>query len=73
MPGQRLPASYVNFYIANKVVVVPQFDQPKWDAEAMRTLELLFPGRKILGVLSREVLIGGGNIHCITHQVPLCS
>ena len=72
VPGQRLPASYVNFYTANKVVVVPQFGQPKWDAEAVKTLGGLFPGREIIGVQSREILLGGGNIHCVTHQVPLC-
>ena len=70
--GQRLLATYVNYYTANKVVVVPQFGQPKWDAEAMKTLGALYPGREIIGVQSREILLGGGNIHCATHQVPLC-
>jgi len=71
--GKRLPASYVNFYIANKAVVVPQFNQPKWDEEAIRKLRSLFPEREIIGVQSRDILIGGGNIHCITQQVPLCT
>ena len=67
--GTRLPASYVNFYIANKCVVMPLYDK-RWDAAAMRTLKRLFPTRKVIGVATREVLLGGGNIHCITQQVP---
>jgi agmatine deiminase len=67
--GDRLPASYINFYIANKCVVMPLYDKRR-DAAAMRTLKKLFPTRTILGVASREVLLGGGNIHCITQQVP---
>jgi agmatine deiminase len=67
--GDRLPASYVNFYIANKVVVMPLYDK-RWDAAAARTLRRLFPSRKVVGVPTREVLLGGGNIHCITQQVP---
>jgi agmatine deiminase len=67
--GDRLPASYINFYIANKCVVMPLFDK-RYDAAAKRTLARLFPGRTLLGVATREVLLGGGNIHCITQQVP---
>lgn len=67
--GERLPASYVNFYVANKLVVMPLYDK-RWDAAAMRTLKRLFPTRRIVGVATREVLLGGGNIHCITQQVP---
>ncbi|MEA3150750.1 MAG: agmatine deiminase [Gammaproteobacteria bacterium] len=67
--GDRLPASYINFYIANKCVVMPLYDK-RWDAAAMRTLKRLFPTRKVIGVSTREVLLGGGNIHCITQQVP---
>jgi agmatine deiminase len=67
--GDRLPASYINFYIANKCVVMPLYDK-RWDAAAARTLERLFPSRKVIGVATREVLLGGGNIHCITQQVP---
>ena len=67
--GDRLPASYINFYIANKCVVMPLYDK-RWDAAAARTLKRLFPGRKVVGVGTREVLLGGGNIHCITQQVP---
>jgi len=67
--GDRLPASYINFYIANKCVVVPQYDK-RWDAAAMRTIRRLFPTRKVVGIATREILLGGGNIHCITQQVP---
>jgi agmatine deiminase len=67
--GDRMPASYVNFYVGNGVVVMPLFDK-QWDGPARRTLQRLFPGRRVLGVETREVLLGGGNIHCITQQVP---
>jgi agmatine deiminase len=67
--GDRLPASYINFYIANGCVVMPLYDKRR-DAAAMRALQKLFPKRKVLGVATREVLLGGGNIHCITQQVP---
>lgn len=67
--GDRLAASYVNFYIGNGVVVMPAFDDPM-DAEAQATLGDLFPTRQIIAVPGREILLGGGNIHCITQQQP---
>ena len=67
--GQRLAASYVNFYLGNSVVVMPLLD-PKHDREAATQLQKLFPERRLIGVQSREILLGGGNIHCITQQVP---
>jgi agmatine deiminase len=67
--GDRLPASYINFYVANRHVVMPFYDKRR-DRAAMRTLMRLFPTRKVVGVSTREVLLGGGNIHCITQQVP---
>ena len=67
--GDRMPASYINFYIANKVVVMPMYDKRR-DKAAARTLARLFPGRRIMGVATREILLGGGNIHCITQQIP---
>lgn len=67
--GDRLAASYVNFYIANKCVVMPLYEKRR-DAAAVRALKRLFPSREIVGVATREVLLGGGNIHCITQQVP---
>jgi agmatine deiminase len=67
--GMRLAASYVNFYIANKGVVMPLLDK-KTDRAAAAKLRRAFPGRKVVGVPAREILLGGGNIHCITQQVP---
>jgi agmatine deiminase len=67
--GDRLAASYINFYIANRCVVMPLYEK-RWDAAAMRTLRRLFPARRVIGVPTREILLGGGNIHCITQQVP---
>lgn len=68
--GERLAASYINFYIANDAVIVPQFGVEPSDAQALETLQPLFPNRAIVGVPSREILLGGGNIHCITQQLP---
>ena len=68
--GGRLAASYVNFYIGNGIVVMPELD-PARDGEAAVILAKLFPGRRILGVPGREILLGGGNIHCITQQQPV--
>lgn len=67
--GQRMAASYVNFYIANGGIVVPIFDDP-YDVAALQQLQALFPERKVIGVPGREILLGGGNIHCITQQQP---
>jgi agmatine deiminase len=68
--GERLAGSYVNFYIANGGVVMPLLD-PRTDRAAVARVKKLFPERRVLGVPAREVLLGGGNIHCITQQVPL--
>ena len=70
--GQRLAASYINFYIANAAVIVPQFGgtAADTDAQALETLQTLFADRTVVGVDSRAILWGGGNIHCITQQVP---
>ena len=67
--GERLAASYVNFYIANGGVVMPLLDS-RTDRVAARRLKRLFPERRVMGVPAREILLGGGNIHCITQQVP---
>lgn len=68
--NDRLAASYVNFYLGNSVIVMPLLD-PKYDKAAARQLRRLFPERRLIGVQAREILLGGGNIHCITQQVPL--
>ena len=67
--GARLAGSYVNFYIGSRRVVVPLLDA-KRDGAALRKLKRLFPGREVVGVPGREILLGGGNIHCITQQQP---
>jgi agmatine deiminase len=68
-PGDRLAASYVNFYLANGRVVMPLLDE-RHDEEAAAILANTFPEREVVGVPAREILLGGGNIHCITQQVP---
>jgi len=70
--GERLAASYANFYIANGAIVAPLLD-PRTDRAALALLRRLFPGRIVVGVPGREILLGGGNIHCITQQVPAAS
>lgn len=67
--GERLAASYVNFYISNKHIVMPGFDDPM-DSVAKKILEDLFPDREVVQIPASEILIGGGNIHCITQQIP---
>ena len=66
---RSLAGSYVNFYLANGGLVMPLLD-PRTDRAAARVLKRLFPDRKVVGVPAREILLGGGNIHCITQQVP---
>src|SRR5215203_973576 len=67
--GNRMAASYVNFYLGNSRIVMPLLD-PRHDEEAAAILRRTFPGREVVGVPAREILLGGGNIHCITQQVP---
>jgi agmatine deiminase len=67
--GDRMAASYVNFYLGNSRIVMPQLD-PRHDEEAAAILRRTFPDREVVGVPAREILLGGGNIHCITQQVP---
>ncbi len=67
--GDRMAASYVNFYLCNGGAVVPTFEDTH-DQVALATLQSLLPERKVVGMPAREVLLGGGNIHCITQQQP---
>ena len=67
--GDRLAASYANFYIANHAVIVPLFNDSH-DELALQTLKDVFKDREVIGIYAREILLGGGNIHCITQQQP---
>lgn len=67
--GEKLAASYVNFYVCNGAVLVPQFGDEN-DGVAVRILSGLFPGREVVPVYARQLIIGGGNIHCLTQQIP---
>jgi len=67
--GQRLPASYANFYIANKLVLVPTFGDRN-DTAALRTLETLFRDRVVVGIPCRDLVLGLGTLHCMTQQQP---
>jgi agmatine deiminase len=66
--GDRMAGSYVNFYFCNGGVIVPTFGVAQ-DAPALSMLQELLPERRVVGVPAREILLGGGNIHCITQQV----
>jgi agmatine deiminase len=66
--GDRMAASYVNFYIGNSRIVFPLLDE-RYDKQAAEILRDCFAGREIVGVSAREILLGGGNVHCITQQV----
>lgn len=68
-PGDICIASYVNFLITNGAVIVPQYGDSN-DALALAQLQKIFPDREIVGVDTREIVYGGGNIHCITQQQP---
>jgi agmatine deiminase len=67
--GQRLPASYANFYIANKIVIVPTFNDAN-DRVALNTLAKLFPDREVVGIACRDLVLGLGTLHCMTQQQP---
>ena len=67
--GQRLPASYANFYIANGIVLVPTFNDPN-DRVALNTLADLFPDRRIAGIAAQDLVLGLGTLHCMSQQQP---
>jgi agmatine deiminase len=69
--GDRLAASYANFYLGDSRLVMPLLDE-RYDDQAAAILRGCFPEREVVGVASREILLGGGNIHCITQQLPAC-
>lgn len=67
--GQRLPASYANFYVANGVVLVPTFNDPN-DRPALDILARLFPDRRVVGIHALDLVLGLGTLHCLTMQQP---
>ncbi len=67
--GRRLPASYANFYIANRLVLVPTFNDPA-DRVALDTLARLFPDREVVGIHAVDLVWGLGTLHCMTQQQP---
>jgi agmatine deiminase len=67
--GQRLPGSYANFYIANGLVIVPTFNDAN-DRVALNTLANVFPGREVVGIHCRDLVLGLGTLHCMTQQEP---
>jgi agmatine deiminase len=69
-PGDKTAASYLNFLIVNGGLIMPQFGDPN-DAVVKARLEAVFPDRRIVTVPGREIVLGGGNVHCITQQQPL--
>jgi agmatine deiminase len=69
MNGERLPASYANFYIANGVVLVPTFNDDN-DRVALNTLAELMPNRRVVGIHAVDLVWGFGTLHCLTQQQP---
>ena len=67
--GQRLPASYANFYVANKLVLMPTYRDPN-DVNALAVLRKVFPDRRVIGIDSTDLIWGLGSFHCITQQEP---
>jgi len=67
--GNKLPASYANFYIGNKTVLVPIFSQQN-DSQALKILQAAFPERKVIGIDCSDLICGGGAIHCVSQQQP---
>ncbi len=70
--GQRLPASYANFYIANRIAIMPTFNDSN-DRVALNTLARLFPDREVVGIACRDLVLGLGTLHCMTQQQPAAS
>lgn len=73
--GERLAASYVNFYFTNHSILLPQFggENAESDALAVRLMQEWCPERRVIPIPARELIVGGGNIHCLTQQIPAVS
>ena len=70
IPNSDEPSSYVNFYMANNSIIIPSFDDKKADIKAQEIIKASLPKRKVIALNTIDVLMGGGNIHCITQQQP---
>ncbi len=68
--GERLPATYANFFVVNGAVLCPTYAQPDRDTEALRTIGEAFPGRDIVGIDCRSIIAQHGSLHCCTMQYP---
>ncbi|MGL6030006.1 MAG: agmatine deiminase family protein [Legionella sp.] len=73
LAGERLTLSYINFYHANKGIVMPSFNHPHYDEQALNLFKQLFPDYRISQIDALDVFAGGGGIHCITQQQPSLS
>ncbi len=71
IPDDDEPSSYINFYIANKGIVMPSFEDEKADYNAKTIVQAIFPDRKIININGIDISMGGGNVHCITQQQPM--
>jgi len=71
IPNDDEPSSYINFYIVNNGIVMPIFDDEKYDKNAQNIIQSVFPNRKVIAINGIDISLGGGNIHCITQQQPL--
>ena len=71
IPNDNEPSSYINFYIANKGIVMPSFEDEKADYNAKTIVQSIFPDRKIITINGIDISMGGGNVHCITQQQPM--
>jgi agmatine deiminase len=68
--GEIVPASYMNFYIGNRAIVMPTYEGAANEEAAIETLSELFPGRTVVGIPADAILTGGGSFHCISQQIP---
>ena len=68
-PEDAFEPSYLNFLPINGAVLVPQFGDPN-DAQALEDIQAAYPDREVIGIYTKEIIFGGGNIHCITQQQP---